>query len=339
MKKLLSLILLAFFGLSLHAQVISSFPASESFENGADDDEFFMGLGSGWTIFNYGESPDEESPIQNGVASSSYACAYYYDDVQMTYDMETYAFQVGSYDHAKLSFYYANPDWQGDVDQLQIGLRFAATDSYTTVWETTESHDEWTYVEVSLPVNHTHVQLQFTAVTNYGYGVYLDRLKVEAWNDNEYGTDYTVTNGSNVTYQVPDNAVWKYSLYEMIYTYGYMPSPGSTYDRINSISFYYMGPEAGGIQGLNRHVDIYMKNVTRSDFSNGQYEPVTIDDLVYSGYLTGFAEGWITVELDRPFYYKNYYGNHMMIAIDDNTGVVQPLTYFKARSATAASIR
>ena len=339
MKKILSLITLALFGLSMHAQVINTFPTLESFENGADDGEFFMGLGTGWQIYGYGESTTSGSPISSGVSSSHYAAAYYASTTPQAYSMETYAFQVGNYDHAKLSFYYANPDYEGDVDELHIGLRFATTDDYTTVWSTAESHDEWTYVEVSLPVNHTHVQLLFTAITRWGYGVCLDRMKVEAWNNNTTGTDYTVTNGSDVTYEVPDNSIWKYSLSEMIYPYMNMPSPGNTYDRINSISFYYMGPETGGIKGLNRHVDIYMKNVTRPDFSDGEYEPVTVDNLVYSGYLIGFAEGWITVELDRPFYYKNYSGNHMMIAIDDNTGEVDPLTYFKARSLTAASIR
>ena len=339
MKKILSLITLALFGLSMHAQVINTFPTMESFENGADDGEFFMGLGTGWQIYGYGESTTSGSPISSGVSSSHYAAAYYASTTPQAYSMETYAFQVGNYDHAKLSFYYANPDYEGDVDELHIGLRFATTDDYTPVWSTAESHDEWTYVEVSLPVNNTHVQLLFTAITRWGYGVCLDRMKVEAWNDNTTGTDYTVTNGSDVTYEVPDNVYWKYSLSEMIYQYMYMPSPGQTYDRINSISFYYMGTETGGIQSLNRHVDIYMKNVTRSDFSDGQYEPVSIDNLVFSGYLMGFAEGWITVELDRPFYYKNYPGNHMMIAIDDNSGVVNSHRYFKARNLTAASIR
>lgn len=342
MKKFLPLILLAFFGLSLNAQVISSFPAFENFENGADDDEFFTGLASGWTIFGYNQSPNSGSPINQGVYSSSYACSYYFSSTSQTYDMETYAFQVGNYDHAKLSFYYANPEWSGDVDELKIGLRFTAMDDYTTVWTTTESHDEWTYVEVSLPVNNTHVQLQFTAVTHYGYGVYLDRMKVEAWDDDEYGNDFTVIDGSGVSSNLPASGYWNYTFNEFLYDYSYLPSPGSSYDRINSISFYYLGSTTtGSISGYNRKVDIYMKNVTRSNFSDNQFEPVSADDLVYSGYITGFAEGWITVELDRPFYYKNYSGTNLLIAIDDNTGSISPSTntYFRGVEATDLSIR
>ena len=343
MKRLLSLITLALFGLSMQAQVISTFPTSESFENGVADQEFFTGSATGWTIYGYNQATVSGSPITSGCASSHYAAAFYAGTSSQTYAWESMAFAVGSYQNAKLSFYYANPKWGSDFDELQIAMRFSANDSYTTVWKTTENHDEWTYVEVSLPVNHQHVQLQFTAVTHYGYGVCLDWLKVNAWNDNAGdGTDATYFgNGTTVFTEVPASSIWNYSFNEMIYNYSNMPGSSTTYDRINSISFYYMGPQAGGILGYNRNVDIYMKNVTRTDFADGQFEPVTQDDLVYSGYITAFAEGWMTIELDRPFYYKNYYGNHMMIAIDDNTGsyVSGALAYFKGSNITNGSIR
>jgi len=342
MKRFLSLITLALFGLSLHAQVITSFPAFEGFENGADDDEFFMGLGSGWQIYGNNQSTTSGSPISQGVNSSHYAAAYYPSEQSMTYSSETMAFEVGDYDNAKLSFYYANPEWESDYDELQIGIRFSAYDSYTTVWTSTGSHDEWTYVEISLPVNNTNVQLEFSAVTNYGYGIFLDRMEVDAWNDNQGGgTDYVVVSGSTSASDVPASSVWNYSFNEMIYNYSSIPGPSSTYFRINSISFYYMGLQGGGVLGYNRNVNIYMKNVTRTDFSDGQFEPVTAEHLVYSGYMTGLSEGWITVVLDRPFYYKNYFDNHILIAIDDNTGSYVPgtLGYFKMDAVNSASMR
>ncbi len=279
-------------------------------------------------------------PISQGVASSHYICSYNHGSTSVTRELKSMFFQFNGKDNAKLSFYYANPAWGSDVDELEISIRYNGIDTPTSVWKTTEAHNSWTYVEVSLPVNQTYVQLQFKSTSHYGYGVFLDRMRVNAWNNNTGdGTDFTYTTGSSVFSDVPASSMWKYSFNEMIYDYGYMPSPGQSYDRINSISFYYMGPQEGGILGYNRNVDIYMKNVTRTDFADGQFEPVTQDNLVYSGYITAFAEGWMTIELDRPFYYKNYSGNHMLIAIDDNTGESVERGFFKGNSTTNASIR
>ena len=342
MKKFLSLITLALFGLSMNAQIISNFPTEESFENGVADMEFFTGSATGWTIYGWNEAPNSSSPISGGYASSHYAAAYHAGSVSQTYNWETMAFRVGNYDNAKLVFYYANPNWSSDYDELKIGLRFSTYDNYTTVWSSDTCHNAWTRVEVSLPTNQTDVQLQFTAITHYGYGVCLDRLRVEAWNNSQGdGTNSVIVSGSTSASDVPASSIWNYSFNEMIYEYSSIPGPSGTYFRINSISFYYMGTQAGGILGYDRNVDIYMKNVTRTDFSDGQFEPITADHLVYSGHMTAFAEGWMTIELDRPFYYKNYSGNHILIAIDDNTGsyVSGNLGYFKMAAVDNASIR
>jgi hypothetical protein len=329
--------------LSINAQVVYNFPTEESFEDGIADQEFVY-TAEGWEIIGMGmPGTTTACPISQGVASSHYICSYNHNTTSVTRELKSMFFQFNGKDNAKLSFYYANPNWGGVCDELEISMRFNGNDTPTSVWKTTEAHNSWTYVEVSLPVNQNYVQLQFKSTSHYGYGVFLDRMRVEAWNNNEGdGTDATYTNsGTEVFSDLPASSIWNYTFNEMIYNYSYMPGSASSYDRINSISFYYMGTQTGGIHGYNRYVNIYMKNVSRNDFADEQFEPITEDDLVYSGYITAFAEGWMTIELDRPFYYKNYYGNNMMIAIDDNTGshILGDLAYFKGSNTTNASIR
>ena len=42
--------------------------------------------------------------------------------------------------------------------------------------------------------------------------------------------------------------------------------------------------------------------------------------MYFSGNVSATSEGWVTINLNRPFYYDNESGNHMMLAIYDHTG-------------------
>ena len=133
-----------------------------------------------------------------------------------------------------------------------------------------------------------------------------------------------IHNGNDSTYQAPTNTWFKYSLTEMIYTYSYMPSPSDCYLKINSISFYYTGyTTSGDLAPYSRNITVYMKNVNQNKFnSTNDYIPVTSDDWYFSGTVSSEGAGWVTINLSHPFYYKNYSGCHLLIAIDDNTGAI-----------------
>lgn len=177
MKKLLSFFLIAVLGLSLSAQVISDFPAIEDFEGATNpgSHDFFLNWTDDWVVTD--APANINSPITNGY--NSYNFVYCYSNSSALNDtLETYAFNLTGTDHATLSFYFANPDWQGDYDELKIGYRQAAWDNWTFIYTINEANDDWTLFEVPLPTG-SMLQICFVALTNRGYGLYLDDIKVD----------------------------------------------------------------------------------------------------------------------------------------------------------------
>lgn len=132
----------------------------------------------------------------------------------------------------------------------------------------------------------------------------------------------TIGTGTDSTNRFPSHSLYKYSYNQIIYTWNEMPSGGDL--NITSLSFYFTGkgPNAKDTN-YSRKLKIYMKNVTKDHFDD------TLDcmavqaqaDLVYSGTVTATSAGWVTINLTYPFAYRNRSGNHLLIAIDDNTGV------------------
>ena len=177
MKKLLSFTSLLLCGLFLSAQVIQQFPAMEDFEGSANpgSHDFILDWDDDWVV---ADAPsNQNSPITNG--HNSYDFVYVYSSSeQIVADLKTWAFELEYTDHARLSFWMANPDWAGDVDMLKIGFRYGDSDAWTFLYTISASHDSWTKFEYDLPVGHD-MQICFRAETNRGYGVYLDDIKVE----------------------------------------------------------------------------------------------------------------------------------------------------------------
>ena len=125
------------------------------------------------------------------------------------------------------------------------------------------------------------------------------------------GAESTQTNNYLPTY-----SDYCYSLSEMIYTSAEMGSAGT----ITSIKLY-----------MNRYVDtrnidVYMKHTTKSTFaSNRDWENFSSSDRV--GNFSASASGWITIELDEPFYYNGI--NNLLIGYDDNTGTYRGINNYK----------
>ncbi len=136
-------------------------------------------------------------------------------------------------------------------------------------------------------------------------------------------TDYVVFQGDGNGYTHPTNNCYKWSFNEYVIKYINLPGPPEGYNAINSISFYFTGTTGNSNYQPTYSCDmvVYLKNVSRAEFTNDdRYEPVTANDIYFAGNVTATTEGWVTINLSRPFYYKNVTGNNMLIAIDNNTG-------------------
>ena len=136
----------------------------------------------------------------------------------------------------------------------------------------------------------------------------------------------TIGEGQNTTYYGPYNALYGYSFVEQVFTADEIGTAGT----INAISFNMSSSESQA-----NSVDIFMKNVSRSNFSgNADWEPVTASDMVFSGTVT-FHNGWTIITLDTPFVYDGT--SNLMIGMHEYTQGYST-RYFYCTSATGMMI-
>lgn len=187
MKKLLFFIVIAMFAFCANAQVISTFPWTEDFENDNFSDDDWLDAGGLWEIATVGHVDFPLGPY----SGSKFAYFYSHSEEETTSVLETYAFSFpGNTVMAKLSFWFANPAWEDDVDQLSVGYRHSIYDEYTPLQTWSAANDQWRYVEICLPIDEAHIQIQFKATTGYSFGIYLDNIKVEIITEDEMITSF-----------------------------------------------------------------------------------------------------------------------------------------------------
>ena len=122
--------------------------------------------------------------------------------VSPSMDLSTYA-------NAKLTCWYINPSWQGDIDDFGIYYRTSSSGEWQTLFETTAAHGSWTQTEeLDLP-SASYVQIGFKYTDDYGYGIGVDDVLVTAQPKtgtsvpNLTGSSYTITGlTENTTYYV-----------------------------------------------------------------------------------------------------------------------------------------
>ena len=123
-----------------------------------------------------------------------------------------------------------------------------------------------------------------------------------------WAEEVTIGEGTGNTYYTPYNSLWGYSYVQQVYTADEIGMAGT----INSIAFCLFTES-----DQTSEFDIFMKHVTRENFaSNMDFEPVTADNMVYSGSIT-FSAGWTTITLDTPFEYDGT--QNLMIAFHEKT--------------------
>ena len=123
----------------------------------------------------------------------------------------------------------------------------------------------------------------------------------------------TIGEGNGMTDVVPYNTFYNYSFTEQIFLASEIDYAGT----IKAVSFrlaYSYNTE------FTSDIVVYLKNVSRNVFDDtSDYEPVTEEDIVFSGPWTIPAgyDGWITIEFDTPFAYNGT--DNLLIAVDENS--------------------
>ena len=140
-------------------------------------------------------------------------------------------------------------------------------------------------------------------------------------------TTVTIGEEGNISSAGPFASFWNYSFSEMVYTAAEIGMPsGGTITKIR----YHL--ESSSPTQTN-NITLYMKNVSRSTFSNSSdYESLTVSDIVYNGNVT-FSPGWCTITLTTPFVYDGT--SNLMIACDENTIEDQELQFYSTDKASS----
>ena len=120
---------------------------------------------------------------------------------------------------------------------------------------------------------------------------------------------YLGDEGTENSQYLPSYNLYNYSLTQQIYTSDELGEKGI----ITSMAFY------NGGTTKTRSYDFYMKNTTKSTFSNAtDWIAVSPTDLVFSGTVTMAADRWTVINFDVPFAYDGT--SNVVLVADDNTG-------------------
>ena len=123
----------------------------------------------------------------------------------------------------------------------------------------------------------------------------------------------SIGNGETSNWDLPVNMYYNYSLTQQIYTAAEL---GNTAGGISSISFNYAHTEPFNMEG----VKVYMKNVSKTSFdSNTDMVDLSDATLVYDSTFEASGAGWVTLQLQTPFYYDST-SNLLLCCYDPTNG-------------------
>ena len=108
-----------------------------------------------------------------------------------------------SYGSATLTCWYMNHSWAGDVDEFGVYYRTSNTGTWVELFSTDVEHRFWTKTDELVLPNEAYVQIGFKHTDNWGYGIGIDDVIINAnpleftWtpvSNNVSATSYTLNN-------------------------------------------------------------------------------------------------------------------------------------------------
>lgn len=201
---LLTFCLMLFVGQMGFAQVLN-----ESFDN--------TGLPSGWTQEHVSGTFDWSTVTANGNSTifprTGTRMAEFRNTTSGTKTkLITPSLDLTSLTTPVLTFYYANVNWAGDIDELRVFYRTNASGSWVQIGDNyINEKTSWEKVELILPNHSADYYIAFEATSNWARGLNLDDVTIEEAPSclPPTGLIATVTSltSANVSWEPLDNAV------------------------------------------------------------------------------------------------------------------------------------
>src|SRR5699024_10748499 len=128
---------------------MASVPFTEGFENGIPDcwtQEYVSG-NADWNVVS--ENQNGTVTPHSGSQMAEFRVASFAGE---TTKLISPQLDLTSLDNPQLSFYFANADWSGDVDELRVYYKTSSDSDWIQIGDDyTDVHESWTPVELALP--------------------------------------------------------------------------------------------------------------------------------------------------------------------------------------------
>ena len=121
-----------------------------------------------------------DSQSSTGTHSGDYnALIIHASNGNVTY-LVTPAMNLSGQSNLKLSFWYINRIWSGDIDGFAVCYREGEDGDWIELWSTIENHQTWTFKSINLTGLPDNCQIGFRMMDGYGRGVGLDDILIGA---------------------------------------------------------------------------------------------------------------------------------------------------------------
>ncbi|MEM0518906.1 T9SS type A sorting domain-containing protein [Aequorivita flava] len=157
---------------------IDAFPFFESFENtsGTRDcwsNEYVAGVPTDWMYV--GTNGNNSITPRTGELMAQFKIESMTEKTKLV----SPAMDLTALTNPQLTFYFANANWIGDVDELRIFYKTSAGGSWTQIGESyTTEHTVWTQVILDLPNPSNDYYIAFEGKSNFARGIDVDDVMV-----------------------------------------------------------------------------------------------------------------------------------------------------------------
>ncbi len=314
-KSLILILSVMLFISKLSFSQISEYPWSESFESALFETNGWTQQiisGSAWEISSNGtQRLDAKEGANYAIISNT---SYTRDTVALVSPVFNKPTDI---DTLKLTFWYANPIWNTDLDYASV-YYYSETDSTELATINTE-HSDWTKMEILMKVDtlDDNFQIIFNGMPEYGYGFFLDDISLKSPKiiPDTLETETYLQVGTNDTLTITELPTYDYYNYSYSQQLFWAEEMGGA-RTIYSISFC----QKEVSEDHARICDVYLGHTDKDEFYEST-DWISVENLtrVYSGFIfNSIGQDWITIVFDTPFEYNGT--DNLVVAFDDNSG-------------------
>ncbi|MEI6766604.1 MAG: T9SS type A sorting domain-containing protein [Bacteroidota bacterium] len=177
LHKIKSVLLVLFFTTGLIGTMTAQTFLSEGFEGGA--------LPTGWTqeyvtgTNNWIYANGGHSGLPVAAHTGSYNAQFYYGSyANYTTKLVTPAMNINLVTNPTLTFWHAQMDWSGDVDEHRIYYKTSSGGPWNLLATYTAAIAAWTQEVIALPNGSSTYYIAFEGTAQWGYGVCIDDVTV-----------------------------------------------------------------------------------------------------------------------------------------------------------------